>query len=107
MLRFTEQVGGDMRRLRLIISYDEKLAGASNHVDSYGPVEQPFGRRHINIPWSNDLVDLCDGFCPIRKRGNSLNTAHAIDLRHPSDVSRNQQVGINPLFLRRGDHYNA
>ena len=72
MLGLCQQIGGDQRRVRTSVSYNDGLSWAVNPINTHNAEHFSLGHRHEDVSRSHDLVDLRHGLGAVRQRTDGM-----------------------------------
>ena len=109
VLGLADEVGGDVLRVGAVVSEDGDLGGTGLGVDADEPLEQPLGRRDVDVPGSGHEADgLADHVAVLEavgEGGHGLGAAHGIHLVHAEQGARREDrvreagegAGVLPL----------
>ncbi len=105
VLRLSNQVGGDHIRGAVLVGEDEQLGGARFCVGAHPALHEPFGKRHVDVAGTHDLLDRPDRLGAVSERRYRLSAAHPVDLRDACDRARSQnRLGDLTAGSRRRAH---
>ena len=94
MLRLSDQIGGDVFRIRAVIRQHDHFTRAGQHVNGHLAEYLPLSQGDKQVPRPDDHVDRGNAFDAIGQGGHRLSAAHPVHFVDSQLAAGRQQITV-------------
>ena len=102
VLGLRQHVGGDEFGIGRVVGQHQHFARTGQQINGHVAEQQSFGRDHVGVARTENLLHPANGFRAISHRRDRLRAADAINLRRARRARGKQQRGIDAAIFAAG-----